>query len=184
MTEEEWGALLAQTPQQAHRVLVEQYGNYVYAIVLNRLRTVARREDIEECVSDVFAEVFFCCCKKACAFAQLKAYIGTIAKRTAIDAFRKLVRQRESTAEAPALDTLIAADDVPQTAEAALRRQTVLRTIRALGEPDASIILYQYFFDRSVGEIASKCSMTAAAVQKRSERARKRLKSLLEAASI
>ena len=184
MTDTEFRQLLAQSPQQGHRMLVEEYSNYVYAIVLNRLRSVASREDMEECVSDVFAEVFFSFSKPGGACGDLKLLIGTIAKRTAIDAFRKLRRQSGKTTEETALEQLAAEDSVPETAEKTLRRQKLLEVIRSLGEPDASILIYQYFFDRSAGEIAKKVSMTASAVQKRSERARKRLRSILDTASI
>ena len=48
-----------------------------------------------------------------------------------------------------------------------------------MGEPDSSIIVYQYYYDCSVREIAERLSMTADAVQKRSLRARKKIGKLL-----
>ena len=49
--------LIRTEPEKGHRVLFDEYKNYVYTIVYNRLRSVTSREDIEECVSDVFAEI-------------------------------------------------------------------------------------------------------------------------------
>jgi len=51
--------------------------------------------------------------------------------------------------------------------------------VRSLGEPDCTIIIQQYFYDRTAKEIANNIGMTAAAVQKRSTRAREKLKDML-----
>ena len=64
--------------------------------------------------------------------------------------------------------------------EQKLFNQQLWQLIKELGEPDTSIIMRQYFYEQSTHEIAKALSMTAAAVQKRSIRARKRLKIILE----
>ena len=55
----------------------------------------------------------------------------------------------------------------------------LLDKIDELGEPDSTIIIQQYYYNRTTLEIGKAISMTAAAVQKRSIRARKRLRSML-----
>jgi hypothetical protein len=37
---------------------MQEYGKYVYAVIFNKLRSVGTQEDIEECFSDVFADIF------------------------------------------------------------------------------------------------------------------------------
>ena len=51
--------------------------------------------------------------------------------------------------------------------------------VNSLGEPDSTIIVQQYFYERTAKEIANSIGMTAAAVQKRSVRAREKLKDML-----
>ena len=58
MTHDEFRRLLGRSREEAHKALFEAYCNYVYTIVFNRLRSCASREDIDECVCDVFADVF------------------------------------------------------------------------------------------------------------------------------
>ena len=58
MTHEEFRDKKKISSEQAHKELFEAYCGYVYTIVFNRLRSVAAREDIEECVCDVFADVY------------------------------------------------------------------------------------------------------------------------------
>jgi len=48
-----------------------------------------------------------------------------------------------------------------------------------LGEPDKTIIIQQFFYDKSAEEISKLVSMTTAAVHKRSIRARQYLKKIL-----
>ena len=59
LTHEEFREKLRKSAEEAHRELFEQYCNYVYTIVFNRLRSCAGREDVEECVCDVFSDVYF-----------------------------------------------------------------------------------------------------------------------------
>lgn len=42
------------------RILTAQYGGLVYSITWRRLQGCLRKEDIEECVSDVFFELYRC----------------------------------------------------------------------------------------------------------------------------
>ena len=42
-------------------ILVESFGAYVKAIIVNKIGRIATHEDIEDCISDVFLEV----CKKS-----------------------------------------------------------------------------------------------------------------------
>ena len=48
MTDSEWEQLLNSSPRQAYETLIEQYGNLVYAIVLNKIGKCGSKEDIEE----------------------------------------------------------------------------------------------------------------------------------------
>lgn len=63
---------------------LECYCDYVHAIVYNKLRSVASREDIEECVCDIFADIFFKYDVNGGFDGDMKGYIGTVAKRTTI----------------------------------------------------------------------------------------------------
>ncbi len=61
MTSRELTALMEKSPVSCHKALVKEYGRYVYAIAYNKLRGCGTSEDIEECVSDVFAALFMQC---------------------------------------------------------------------------------------------------------------------------
>ena len=154
MTDSEYINMLEENPDRAYSLMIDQYGNLVYAIVLNKLKNISSREDIEDCVSDIFVEIFQNYKKFSYQNGTLKAFISTIAKRTAIDEYRRLTKK------------------------------LIWEIIQNLGEPDSIILIQQFFYDKTVKETAKFLSMTAAAVQKRSVRAREKLKKSLAEAGI
>ena len=58
MTDTEWQQLMAQSPEKGRRALIDQYSGLVYAIVYSKLQGLGSREDVEDCVSDVFVKLF------------------------------------------------------------------------------------------------------------------------------
>ena len=58
MTAKEINDLMRRSPDDLYRALMNELGRYVYVIVFNKLRSCGTNEDIEECVSDIFAELF------------------------------------------------------------------------------------------------------------------------------
>lgn len=180
MTDPEWAELLEKQPEAAYRKLIDSYGNYVYAIAISKLGKCGTREDVEDCVSDVFVDIYKNKEKYSSEGGSLKSFIATIAKRRAIDMFRQLTARREG----PSIDddtTVLPPSDIniEDETDKRLYRSKLWNTVRSLGEPDSSIIIYQYYYDCSVREIAERLSMTADAVQKRSLRARKKIGQLL-----
>ena len=81
MTDMELIDLIKKSPHKGHSTLITEYSRYVYAIVYNKLRRCGSEEDIEECVSDIFADVFIAIDNGETD--NLKALIGTISKRPA-----------------------------------------------------------------------------------------------------
>ena len=179
MTEPELRSLLRKSKKDGHRAVFDQYSNYVYAVVYSKLRSCAKREDIDDTVSDIFAEIFQNL--DADREGSLQGYIGTVAKRMAVKAFYRLsgtsgmtISLDEDTAPEVASE-----QNIEQEYEKKLIRRKLLENIDKLGEPDATIIMQKYFCRKSAGQIADMLSMSASAVRKRSERAVKRLKQML-----
>ena len=85
MTSRELAVMMKKSPVTCHKALVKEYGRYVYAIVYNKLRGCGTNEDIEECVSDVFADIFMKCEFDLSSENDIKYLIAIIAKRKAID---------------------------------------------------------------------------------------------------
>lgn len=112
---------------------------------------------------------------------DLKGFIGVITKRKAIDMYRKLSVKayRTVSAEDEGIMEISSGENIIESAEMSERNSILLNKIKELGEPDTSIIIKQYYYNMTVAEIGKAISMTAAAVQKRSVRARQKLKNML-----
>lgn len=181
MTGKEYVRLYKRSKDKAYDSLFEEYCNYVYAIVYNRLRNIASREDMEECVSDIFADVFFGYTEDNAVDTDMKGYIATVAKRRSINAYRRLtsVQKHFSDSTEEQLVSIKAEDDIEKSSETAETQSILLTKISELGEPDSTIILQKYYYDRSSAEIAEMLSMKASAVRMRAARALKKLRKTL-----
>ena len=117
---------------------------------------------------------------------DLKGFIAAVSRNTAIDAFRRLSNKNNRSVyiDDDTTEELRSDERIEENAEKAERSRILLGKIKELGEPDTTIIIQQYFYNRTAKEIAKSISMTAAAVQKRSSRARQKLKALLCEAGI
>lgn len=180
MTDTEITALMKRSPDEGRRELFEEYCQYVYAIVTANIKNCGTREDAEECVGDVFADVYrFLETHRI--ETSLKALIGTIAKRRSIDFFRRHAKKfdREVSLDSDDFRELPSAERVDAAVEKKERNRLIMEKIAELGEPDSTIIVQQFFYNRTSREIADIVSLTAANVQKRSSRARKKLRTLL-----
>ncbi|MCR4639260.1 sigma-70 family RNA polymerase sigma factor [Ruminococcus sp.] len=181
MTDQELKEHMKRSPEECMRAIFDEYCNYVYIIAANKLKSCGTKEDIEECVSDVFTEVF----KKINFIGEregdLKGFIGVIAKRKAIDMYRKLNVKADRTisTDDEGFIEISSGENIIESAEMSERNSILLNKIKELGEPDTTIIIKQYYYNMTVTEIGKAISMTAAAVQKRSVRARQKLKKLL-----
>lgn len=166
--------------QDFYRKIFEQYYSYVYAIVFNNLRSIASHEDIEDCVGDIFSDIYIHYTKDE-KYDDIKGFVITISERRAIDTFRRLTVKRKHII-ASAEEELLKADDISSVEERAENseiRQMLLKYILELGEPDSLIIMQKYYYNRNSKEISEMISMKPSAVRKRCSRALKKLKELL-----
>lgn len=186
MTHEEFRNEIKKSREQGHRKLFENYSSYVYTIVYSRLRNCAGREDIEECVSDVFAEIFLYYDSEGDFSGSLNGFVGTVARRKAADMYKKHVSNKYVSVSLEDEDTreLDSGTDVEKDMADKELRKTLLNIIEELGEPDSVILMQKYYFGRSSREIAEFVSLSPSAVRVRCGRAVKRLKNMLEKTGI
>ena len=179
MTDNEFKRLYDKDPNEAQTALFDEYLNYVYAIVYNKLRSCGSREDMEECIGDVFSAVFISYDRSGSFEGDLKGFIGTIASRTAIQMYRKLVRHGDMVYLEDEKAEIADTEQVETSTERKAMQSTLLRLIKSLGEPDSDIIIRKYDCIMNSHEIAEKHSMSPEAVRMRCSRALKKLKALL-----
>lgn len=179
MTESELRLEIMESRKDGFRIMFQQYHGYVYAIVWNRICKVASHEDAEECVNDIFTDIFlqFDLIEEG----KLQSYIRTVAKRKAINCFYRMTAKPLSVSlDETEYDTIASDDDIEQNYEKAELRKTLLNKIKMLGYPDEIIVMMKYYYDSQPEEIAKATHLSRAAVRMRLSRAIKRLAKLLE----
>ncbi len=169
--------LLIENPEKGLEKIMDKYMGFVYTIAYGKLSTVCDRQDIEECVSDIFYEVYrtrnFIDPKKG----SLKAYLAVLSKRTAIDVFRKMRGKAENMPlEELENERMVSDTDIEKSVIDSEKSDILIEGIKALGEPDSQIMIRRYYFGQSSKAISKALGIKENTINKKVSRALVKLK--------
>lgn len=156
--------------------LMDRYGNGVYGLVKRVLSGAGRGEDVEECVSDVFWAAWRRIDEYDSERGSLKTWLLILAKYSALDARRKLLRRPGAD---PLKDRAPSGSNVEDTILSKEASAEMIAMVNALPEPDRSICYRRYFYYESLEQIAMRLGLTCKAVESRLYRIRKMFKAIL-----
>jgi RNA polymerase sigma factor (sigma-70 family) len=155
------------------RVVYQTYGRLVFAIAYKVLGDTGLAEDATQ-------QTFVQAWRAADSYdpgRPLGAWLTTIARRVAIDVYRREKRHRNldnvDTSDSPSLVTL------PPSAEQIHDVAAVRRALDELPTPDRELIRMQHFDELSQAEVASRLDIPLGTVKSRTFRAHRRLAGLL-----
>lgn len=155
--------------------LIDSYGSLVYKIVSSVILPVGNAQDVEECVSDAFIIFYNHLHKIDLQKASVKGFLAMVAKRNAISHYRRLKRNVPFENAEDNENELAVSDNAPDLET----NQVLYDAIRALGEPDTTIVVRRYILGETAKEISERVNLSAEAVQKRLERSIKKLREML-----
>ena len=177
LIDEELIPKLLNREQGAYLYLMETYNKLLWVVVGGILGKVGTIQDIEECISDVFIQLW----KNPQAFNQqrgsLKSYLAVIAKSRALNTYKKLTR-----AKIIELDEAIQSTD-DDLFDYILEKdmcQELYDAIQTLVEPNKEILIRRYFFDEKPKRIAENISMSIKEVENRLYQSKVKLRKKLE----
>ncbi len=181
MTDAELIDMLQKTPDRGIERLMDEYMGLVCHVVKGRLSGVYSKEDMEDCVSDVFCDFYYKADSIDLSLGTVKAYLCSMARYKAINLYKAKVRESGSVPidSKYAQDTYsedFSVEDEYLTEEL---RHELMHEIRRLGRPDHEIIVRKFFFNEPSKAIARRLNMTVSAVDTRTHRALKKLKERL-----
>ncbi len=171
--------LLKTDAARGMETLIQAYTGYVYTICKGRLQALCSKSEIEECVADVFADVYECRNNIDEARGSLKAFICTVARKKAADAYTaksKLLNRAD-------IDDILLRDegtDIEGTMLKAETAQELLRSIRELGRLDSEIFLRKYYFGQSTKEIAKAIGLKENTIDNRVSRGYAKLRRIVK----
>lgn len=162
--------------QEAFSYMIDTYNKLLWVIVGGILSNIGTTQDIEECISDVYIEVW----KKPKTFIKqkgtLKNFLAVIAKRNALDRYRTLSKKKiveiDEAVKASDDDLFAYIIDKEMYAE-------LYDAISTLTEPNKEIIIRRYFFEEKPAHIAEKTSIPVKEVENRLYQSKLKLKTIL-----
>ncbi len=186
MKQDEFRKIMKKSRHEGCRMLFDEYCNYVYAIVFNRLRSCASREDIDECVGDIFSDVYRYFDYDGSFEGDMSGFIGTVARRRSSYYYNRLTKNSNESVslDDDEIQEVCSGDDVENEVSRNEFQHFLIDKITELGEPDYTIIIQKYYYNRTSSEISRIVSMTPEAVRMRCGRALKKLKAILEKSEI
>lgn len=180
--------------QLALEFIIDRFGGDIYGLVASILKGAGQKEDIEDCVSEVFCDIW----DKYEGFdpqrGNLKTWLLVKAKYKALDYRRSLAKNKKiipvETIENISLELIsdeTSAENlngrnggepiasVIQNEE----KEALMSAIRQLGATDREIFLRRYFYYQEIEEIAKHLKLTREAVDNRLSRGRRQLRDSL-----
>jgi RNA polymerase sigma-70 factor (ECF subfamily) len=179
ITDNELLELFRKSPEKALAKLIDNYAALVYTIVHGKICAVCSKEDIEECVSDVFYDLYKNTEHIDLQKGSIKALLSVIAKRKAIDAFRRLSKMHHHSVslDEPGYDTVPDKKaDTQGIISAAETKAELIRGVKALGRPDSEIFIRKFYFGQSTKLIAQTLKIKENTIDKKVSRGLTKLK--------
>ncbi len=171
--------LLHNKPEVGLKIMMDSYMALMYTIVFNKLCGMYSKEDIEECVSDVFFEVFHCKSRIDLQKGSIKAFLAIIAKRKAIDMYRKNKNNKQIPIDDVSLNLHNILDNVEHSILLKESNSVLISAIKSLGEPDSEIIIRKYYLYQSSKDISKNIGLKVNTIDKKVSRCMQKLKKVL-----
>lgn len=179
VNEENFIELLKEKNENALYFVVDKYHGIVKGVTLKVLGPLNKEGLVDECINDIYMQVFNNAHKFLGKPEDFKKWIGTVSKYKAIDYYRKNIKNTQRS-----LDEIVERGGIPLEDEyiSLENKNEIIECINSLGKPDSEIFLMKYFLGYNCEEIGEKLNLSKAAVNSRLSRGKKKLR--LEISSI
>lgn len=171
MEEKKLLELLQKRPNEGMETVMGRYMGLCYTIVRGRLSDFPQ-EDIEECVSDVFLEIYRQRERIDPQKGGFRAFLAIVANRKAIDRYNAAIKRGTLPLEGE-----------PREKEKGFsfeEREALLQAIRTLGDPDEKILIWKFYFGYPTKEIAKILELKENTVDQKVRRGLEKLRKTLE----
>ena len=164
--------------------IVDLYSDKISYIVNSILKGYSNKEDIEECISDVFISVYNYIHTYDNKKGKFETFVFIKAKYIALDYKRKIIKKKEY--EKIKEDRLLKINEniAYESAEKEVIKKEKLKDIanfiNNLKEPDKTYFYLKYFINMESKEIAKKYNTTLRSVENRLYRCRLALKKIID----
>ncbi len=157
----------------AYEYMISKYTKTIYCLAYNILSNSHSKEDIEECVADVFLDAWI----KIAAFdgekANFRTWLLILTKYKALT-----YRRKKRLNHVIDIDDVEIKDDINLEMQVFLRQdqEQVMEIINSFQKTDREIFVRRFFLGEKISDLASAFNLSRAAVDNRLLRGRKTIK--------
>ena len=159
--------------EQAMQKIICRYSRLLWSIVGAVLSQVGTTEDMEECVADVFIDLWEHPQKYDESRGGLKAWLSVIARNKAIDRYR----QKTKIQTIPLEETVLAQMGVEQEME---NREELQEALAELTEEEKEILLRRYVYQQKPKEMAVALGLSVKQIENRLYRIKAKMRKQME----
>ncbi|MEF9990702.1 MAG: sigma-70 family RNA polymerase sigma factor [Romboutsia sp.] len=171
--------LIKSKDQKGLDLLIDLYSKNIYYIVESIMRGYCSKEDIEECVSDVFLKIWDEIDELEYTKGSLKTFILIKAKYKALDYKRKIINIEKKKLVSIDTFNILGKYDIEEMNIKEEKLKKLINIIKVFKEPDKTYFYLRYFMDYDINSIANKFNDTRSGVENRLYRSRLKVKKLL-----
>ena len=159
--------------EQAMQKIICRYSRLLWSIVGAVLSQVGTTEDMEECVADVFIDLWEHPQKYDESRGSLKAWLSVIARNKAIDRYR----QKTKIQTIPLEETVLAQMGVGPEME---NREGLQEALAELTEEEREILLRRYVYQQKPKEMAVALGLSVKQIENRLYRIKAKMRKQME----
>lgn len=159
--------------EQAMQKIICRYSRLLWSIVGAVLSQVGTTEDMEECVADVFIDLWEHPQKYDESRGSLKAWLSVIARNKAIDRYR----QKTKIQTIPLEETVLAQMGVEPEIE---NREGLQEALAELTEEEREILLRRYVYQQKPKEMAVALGLSVKQIENRLYRIKAKMRKQME----
>lgn len=176
MNDEKLVLAIKEKDETAMAEVMKKYTKLLWSVASAVLVNAASLQDVEECVADVFIQLWYFPEQFNPTKGKLSTWLSMVSRSKAIDRYRKIVRKAEVPIdEAVLCGRMGILTEVMEKEEA----RQVYETVRGLEEPEREIILRRYYYGQKPKEIAIVMDMPKKQVENHLYQAKKKLQKRL-----
>ncbi|TCT17178.1 RNA polymerase sigma-70 factor (ECF subfamily) [Natranaerovirga pectinivora] len=168
--------LIKKKKPSALEKIMNLYMNSVYGIAKSIIGTIGSEEDIEECVQDVFIDVWDNIDKYDAERGAFKTWIFILCKYKALNKKKSI----EPTLQTVAInETHFSSDSLEKSLLSKEAKSEIIDAIKSLGKIDREVFVRRFLLEESINEICEFMNLSRQAVDNRLWRGKKLIRAIL-----
>ena len=159
--------------ERAINDVIVKYSKLLWPIVFAVLKKVGTEQDVEECVADVFIDLWENPDKYDATRGTLKSWLCMVARCKAIDRYRSLSRYNIVPLESAMMVGRMGMQDAMLQEET---KRELIAAVNALADIEKDILIRRYYYEQKPREIAKALDMPLKQVENHLYRSKQKLR--------